>query len=96
MEDEDSSGCRVLISLLCSVKIWHCGKQHADDSDWMHAPMQCQRVLRGHRRGEVWTCDMTSDSIFSGGRDAAAKVWDRETGANYLNLAAHTSSCTGK
>ena len=51
-----------------------------------------QRVLRGHRAGEVWTCDITADSIFSGARDGVGKVWDRETGANYLNLEAHTSS----
>lgn len=82
----------MLIFPVRRLKVWHCGKQHADDSDWTHAPMQCQLVLRGHRQGEVWTCDMTCDSIFSGGRDAIAKVWDRETGANYLNLASHTSS----
>jgi len=75
-----------------TIKLWHCGAQDEDETDWLHAPMQCQRVLRGHRSGEVWSCDITSDSIFSGGRDGVGKVWDRETGANYLNLELHKSS----
>jgi len=72
-----------------TVKLWHCGKSRHGDVD---VPMQCERVLRGHRRGEVWCCDISTDSIFSGGRDAMAKIWDRETGANYLNLESHTAS----
>ena len=35
---------------------------------------------------------MSCDSIFSGGRDSVARIWDRETGANYMNLESHTSS----
>jgi WD40 repeat protein len=71
-----------------TVKVWQCGKQEESD---VHTPMQCQRVLL-HRGGEVWSCDMTTDSIFSGGRDTVAKIWDRETGLNYMKLEAHRSS----
>ena len=76
----------------CTVKLWHCGKQSDGGNGQSDAPMQCERVLRGHRRGEVWCCDITPDSIFSGGRDSVAKIWDRETGANYLSLESHTGS----
>jgi hypothetical protein len=83
-----------------TLKLWHCGNQDDNESDWLNAPMQCCRVLRGHLGREIWSCDMTLDSIFSGGRDDVARIWDRETGANYMKLESHSNSvfkiCAGK
>ena len=74
------------------VKLWTFSADCADSL--LSSPMQCCKSFRGHSRGEVWCCDLDvrNDNVFSGGRDGTCRVFDIETGANYLTLKKHTDS----
>mmetsp|Transcript_18456 Transcript_18456/g.42079 ORF Transcript_18456/g.42079 Transcript_18456/m.42079 type:complete len:463 (-) Transcript_18456:60-1448(-) len=71
------------------LKLWRCG---VDQMSGSSSPMSCLRILRGHRSGSVWCCDMDRGNIYSGSTDTTVKVWDFETGCNYQTLKAHNAS----
>uniref|UniRef100_A0A7S4NW29 F-box domain-containing protein n=1 Tax=Guillardia theta TaxID=55529 RepID=A0A7S4NW29_GUITH len=72
-----------------TLKLWQCGVDQISGSS---SPMSCLRILKGHRPGYVWCCDMDGGNIYSGSADTTVKVWDFETGSNYQTLKAHNSS----
>ena len=72
------------------VKLWSCaGPLSVEGGSNGHGPVRCVGTLRGHAVGEVWCVDMDEALVFSGGRDAAIRVWDRTTGSGLVVLAGH-------